>query len=443
MSVDVQNRDRAVMSSGVPGYSSPVRQQLRETSERRQRSPDARNGTRTATQQVDLVRDSAAVRELRETAVRRRMISGVRSGERITIQQLDRVHDSAAIRELRETAVRRNMYAMLAEVGQALDQWPHHDPLAVTIRDVHRTFLRYLSSSVDARTLFQNFIHLVRHAMIDPIRLAPLDEEAVLGQDERTYGRRTLLIYLSTLSPQERVRCPFIPVRRHALARTVVRLLQRQGAHLHVNALEQEYQSLVLRGPLPILPTADTIQEQQRGLSLLERIARIAQQQRTLEVERQQTSEDALREVFTAGAVRIEAAVEASLQEMREEEGQARREQDELVRQLAERDTLELRPLQEAIRICHARNASLRGEAAELEREVRQVRSGISEMETCYVQLQTDVNRLERELAERDSDWLGQLLVVCVCVAVSYILPQGMAVSATPGGVKMGMTFTL
>jgi hypothetical protein len=173
------------------------------------------------------------------------------------------VYPTASHTVLQETALRRQIHAELTALRDALHTCPLDDPLTQELRRWLTGFTAAMRLRADAQEVLQTWIALLQRVLRDPLTQTPLDENPLLGSDGYTYGNLSLSVFLSTAPEERRHRSPIHPdhpavftTRPHDAARTLIRWLQRHGAHEHSQELESAYRALAERAELVPLPTA-------------------------------------------------------------------------------------------------------------------------------------------------------------------------------------------
>lgn len=170
------------------------------------------------------------------------------------------VPETRVLEEVRDTGqVRRQIMAELAGIKELLRSYPLYDEITENIRLWHREFRRFMHVE-NFEPVLNMFVDRLQDILRDPIYQEPLDEKARLGSDGKTYGRKSLAVFLSL--PPENIRQHFplgIITVPHPIVKELVKWLARHGSLLpYSDEIENRYRDLKARGRLAVIPTMET-----------------------------------------------------------------------------------------------------------------------------------------------------------------------------------------
>lgn len=170
------------------------------------------------------------------------------------------VPETRVLEEVRDTGqVRRQIMAELAGIKELLRSYPLYDEITENIRLWRLEFQQFMHVE-NFEPVLNMFIDRLQDILRDPIYQEPLDEKARLGSDKKTYGRKSLAVFLSL--PPENIRQHFplgmitVP---HPIVKELVKWLARHGSLLpYSEEIESRYRDLQARGVKVVIPTRET-----------------------------------------------------------------------------------------------------------------------------------------------------------------------------------------
>jgi hypothetical protein len=105
-------------------------------------------------------------------------------------------------------ALRRQLRAELEGIERVLAESPFHDEKTELIRAWRQRFVEALRLVPNEEEVLQEYIPLMQRLLCNPGGRVPLDEDAVLGSDGRTYGQMYLDVYRASVAAAYRNRSP-------------------------------------------------------------------------------------------------------------------------------------------------------------------------------------------------------------------------------------------
>ena len=150
------------------------------------------------------------------------------------------------------TAARRFPISQLNEIGQFIEDSGYEDETTLKIFEWQNEFLEVRKLRSFDNEIADLYIEKLQEILCDPMIGAPLDEEAILCNDGRTYGSLSLAVY-KLLSPVEfRDRCPFdvnnetpLVGEKHPVVSYMIKWLKYHNEFLYSEELEQAYLNLL------------------------------------------------------------------------------------------------------------------------------------------------------------------------------------------------------
>jgi hypothetical protein len=199
----------------------------------------------------------------------------------------------------------RTFYKDVRWIGEILAASSLHDPLTEGIRIWHKEFTDAIQlKTIDKEKVLNQFLDKLEKILIVPLCNFPLDEEAMLGSDGHTYGRKFLCVHRfksespfnqrSPLRPDDPTPLTAIP---HEIARAMVCWLKRYRPHFSSELVEREYRQIP-QDKMPLFPEkpakANPLQEKLQRIVLEELARKQEHEQRERELSQQRGQLEAL-----------------------------------------------------------------------------------------------------------------------------------------------------
>lgn len=151
-----------------------------------------------------------------------------------------------------DTAIRRRLQAELTRIGDLIAETHFDDAMTRRIGAWRERFFNSLRLNINVEVIQAEFIGLLQEFLVDPSSQTPVDEEAILGSDGRTYSNMTITLYnhsapealrgRSPLEPENAARFTYVP---HPIVRHMTRWLSDHGALLRSEETERRYRELM------------------------------------------------------------------------------------------------------------------------------------------------------------------------------------------------------
>jgi hypothetical protein len=308
------------------------------------------------------------------------------------------IHPVYSPEDIRDTALRRRLQVELSRIADRLAEAHLDDEMTQQIRLWRDRFFSSLRSNADVVAIQEEFTGLLQELLVDPISQAPLDEEAVLGSDGRTYGAMSLTLYIHSAPEAFKGRSPLDPQDptpfssySHPIVRHMTSWLKDHQALLHSEELERTYRELMDQRRT----AAAAVQQNNR----MDRIRRIREQQGQRDAER-----DVARNQRPLDRQLQQAAAEVA-QNIRDQFFPVhQRMQDHAEHHFANLADLERRDQRQMIRL-RGRVEQLDHEALELEHQNQELHDRVERVNRV-VERRLRVQRLMERGVQRDQDLL-------------------------------------
>lgn len=343
----------------------------------------------------------------------------------------------------------------LIEMGYALQQSGLRDTLTQDLVQWHANFLKAFHSKARDQAIGL-FTEQLKKILTNPIGYGPLDEDAVLGSDGRTYSKAFLRHFRCSTEEPYRSRSPLDPhnavpfrTQPHPVVRHLVQWLKKHGQYIAPaeeekkgdELVEEKKEPPVAKGPDARRAHVPVVREEKKGPSIVD-------------------DPDGLRRVIAAQAIQGPIVDDETLEldqllqeecnifedNLNEQVGLLRQETRENVRVVHARlDELE-RLDEEALAPLRQKAAALQAGAADLERgnvelaeETRRIGVQGDETERDNKRLQILINETKIAQAKRESsgwsDLAGALLTIGACALASWSF--GVSIAPMKNGLKV------
>lgn len=184
----------------------------------------------------------------------------------------------------------RTFFEDVSWIGEMLAASSLHDPLTEKIRHWHQNFTGSIQlKTINKEKVLNQFLDKLEKILIVPLCNFPLDEEAMLGSDGHTYGRKFLCVHRfksespfdlrSPLKPDDPAPLTTVP---HEIARSMVCWLKRYRTHFSSELVEREYSQIPV-DKMPLFP-----EKPAKANPLQEKLNRIVQEQLARQQEHEQ-----------------------------------------------------------------------------------------------------------------------------------------------------------
>ncbi len=362
----------------------------------------------------------------------------------------------------RVAAERADIGQELTEIGDLISkyvqdrQYRHRDDnvdeMTQQIGGWQRQFSQLNQSNGDVRRVLSEHIQLMQEILVDCLSHTPLDEDAVLGSDGRTYGSMTLRLYLSTVPEPLRNRSPSFPestdrftASAHPVVKHMLRWLEKHNARLHSADTEAAFKRASERWELPNIPSEPAVQSARDRI-----LARQAERNRVREEEQKKFAEDVIglsrdvQQEREAGFREVHARIDEVSQKANADIDEVQRQHD-----------VQIANIQALIAQREQEIAEGERHNQELRERVSQTNVQISAAERDNLQIEIAMNETRQALKKRDKGWLKDLLTVVaiigVCAFATWALQGALAAAgstatatAAPtmsGGGRIGVSF--
>ena len=156
--------------------------------------------------------------------------------------------------EVFDTVLRRRLRAEIAEIRNQINRFNSTDPLSNLISRWAQDFSESLNvRNVNEQAVLREYIRLLQEILVDSLTNTPLDDEALLGSDGRTYGYKHLCLHIIDVGEEYRSRSPIYPLdpapfstKEHTLARYMIRWLERHNSKLESEEINRAFSDLDL-----------------------------------------------------------------------------------------------------------------------------------------------------------------------------------------------------
>ncbi len=341
---------------------------------------------------------------------------------------------------LHESAESRKLVSDLLQIQSLLQASNLHDETTEQLRNWQKRFSLALKLNLDKPRIEAEFTLLLQEILTDSVSGAPLDEEAYLGSDGRTYGSMALSLYQHSAPEEYKRRSPLdlqnpapFTVEPHPLARRLVQWLKHRGALLRSDEIERNYHELMQQGAAPPPPT-------QRN----ERIRRLKEKQAQRDVERERILSGE-REAF-----------DQIIQETREQTAQLVREhfaevdgraeeraqlQVEQICERAQRQREQLLALQQEIQQADERAQRLDARTLQLQKRLEDTKKALDQAKRDNLALQIAINETRQAInkmnAKRKTNVLGTVLFIAGCAFDTWALQSALTTMRASMGVTV------
>ncbi len=196
---------------------------------------------------------------------------------------------------VRQTAIRRQLICELYTLREAISSSGFSDDMTRQLDEWHTNFSNALRSYSDERQVLSAYIGLLQNILRDPVTLAPLDKQAVLGSDGYTYGSLSLAVYKLGTSEEYRKRSPMNPnnpeslcTRPHPVVRSMLDWVEGHDALLYSKELEERYLQLI---PQKHESTAERIEKYRAKKAEKDRIDELARRKQAVDISAEMESQ--------------------------------------------------------------------------------------------------------------------------------------------------------
>ena len=331
----------------------------------------------------------------------------------ITSLYTSEAYDNPIVAELRANSFQRTIGPDLLEIQDLLLLHSNFtDEISEAIRNWHASFTSFLRNR-DLQSEIERHIFLLQEILVDCKSLTPLDKGSVYGSDGKTYGLKSLSVYLSEVPEEQRNKSPFNPssdviffTMPHPIVNHMVEWLERHDALLHSEDLERAYQILEDHHSVPSLPTFNTEVIQRVSAPILQTQETVIPTQgllsQRIERVRAQMRENAFREL---------------LQQIHEntERGLVRTDET-LTRMITGQEALN-----HAIEGTREQIQQLRTENRALEEQLSDVEQRITNAEAENKKLQMAINEAQKRNKKRKKRWMKELAKTAGFIALGVL----------------------
>jgi len=189
--------------------------------------------------------------------------------------------------------LRRKIKGELAEIKSQIDASGLNDDMTKSIELWRSHFSKAFELNVDGRKILEAYIPLLQDLLIDAFA-QPMDENALLGSDGKTYGHMSLSLYINSTPDIYKNRSPCDPenpkpftVVNHPVVGHMIAWLKKHHAQIRSRDLESQYNLLVASHCAPALPFAAPLTSDPRD-KIRQIFARQAQRERQRKLEMEQ-----------------------------------------------------------------------------------------------------------------------------------------------------------
>lgn len=336
---------------------------------------------------------------------------------------------------LLETALIRKLRSEVAAMKTLLNESQMDDELTEGIREWYFLYAEALTTNRNTQAVYERFLGLMQKILIDPITHTPLDMDAVLGSDGRTYGKKQLRIYLSSLPPrskEEPIRSPLNPndvtpftaeQTPHPIVSYFVRWLSLHGS-LHLSEeVNKKFRELEIGDKLPKVPSsaAERIRLIMKENAERNRLIFEESKKRHSDIEVETKSmKGKVKELFKPVQDGIKDLAITSL---------------DRINAIKENNKKQIKHLKEASKKLGDEIVVLEKRIGEVTTILATVDSGISETERENLQLELAGDKLEKSIKQRKQSWmdgfLGAAVMITACIVVNYLIPGGSSISGS------------
>jgi hypothetical protein len=357
--------------------------------------------------------------------------------EPIQIQKNDQIYPQVPV-FLTKESLRRKTWADLLEINDVITQSGLSDPLTEQISLWSKEFGIALSKTRNVDALLKSYIELMQEMLRDPITLAPLDDQAVLGSDQRTYGFMSLSLYLHSVEETYKSRSPSDPsnpasftTKPHPVARHLVAWLIKHHAHVLSEELEASYKKMMAD-----LQSHKVVQDKKSD-DLDERIQRHRQRKIEREQTKQMLQQPVIEEIsqWENSIAQLIQGVASRILEKKENNFQ---------RQMTRLDELEQKKQKELKEY----NDSIQPSIEKMEQDIRELEEKIQGLEGGIIksrrdldeakktdqELQLAIDNTRKAIKKRNKSWINDLkttvAIIGVCAIATFAL-QGVLVATS------------
>ena len=334
----------------------------------------------------------------------------------------------------------RTFYKDVHWIGEILAASFLHDPLTEGIRSWHKEFTGSIQlETIDKEKILNQYLDQLEKILIVPLCNFPLDEEAMLGSDGHTYGRKFLCVHRfksespfdqrSPLRPDDPAPLTAVP---HEIARSMVCWLKRYRPLFSSELVETEYRQIP-QDKMPLFPDkpakANPLQEKLQRIMQEELVRKQEHEQRERELSLQRNQLETLIDqvVFKQLAILQEQTVQkdtAMHGRLNHVEGQVQ---------------IAVAAFKEKFEQIESNLQNLDHEIAELKGQLNRVGEEIVSAKTDNLRLQTGIKQTEKVIRDREKGALKEFFtgvaVVGACVlgawAASVIIKSMGAATAS------------
>ncbi len=340
---------------------------------------------------------------------------------------------------LHDSRESRKIISDLLKIQETLQTSKLHDETTEQLRNWQKRFSSALKLNLDKVRIEAEFILLLQEILTDSVSGAPLDEEAYLGSDGRTYGSMSLSLYQHSAPEEYKHRSPLdlenpapFTVEPHPLARHLIQWLKERGALLRSESVEKSYQELMQQRIAPPPPTTRNerirrLKEKQAHRDQIKEARLLAEREtfnQIIEETREQTAQ-MIRESFADIDQRAEETTERQIEQIHAQV-EHDREQLRLLRE-------EIANADERARRLDARTIRLRERQEEAERALDQAKRDNFALRIAINETRQALNKMQ---AKRRTNVLGTVLCLAGWAFGSWALQSVL----TTMGASMGAT---
>ncbi len=344
------------------------------------------------------------------------------------------IQASNANPQLYETVMRRRVRAELTELKTIMRETHLQDEMTGTISIWAENFWEALLLNADDDEIFRGFSQLMQELLTDPFFGAPLDEEALLGSDGHTYGKKSHAVWEDRVEEMYKRRSPmdpddptFLDLRPHPVARYMVCWLQRYNLLQVSEDIERAYNEII---PRQRLARIERLRESKAARDR-QRNERIAQNERDLNAEI---------ETILEPLIEVRDLIRNNANELIERAEEIRENDSENIQ--VERDAIQR--IDADITVIDLRNT-------QLIQRVNEVGELISETEKENAKLEIAINKTRKAIKKQRKGWVSGVLktavVVAACAAATWgvgaLVGGGVAISPASGGAKVAVAIIL
>lgn len=365
-------------------------------------------------------------------------MSAISAAAPLPVQQLPVQQSSQANQMLFDSVsiLRRRLRSELSTLRTQITQSGAQDELSTLLLNWINRFEGSLGNQ-NLDDTKNRFIELLKEILVDPFNV-PLDEDAVLGNDGHTYGKKNLVLYFNMVEAAIRNRSPLNPndatvftVDSHPHVRRMIDWIRTHSTYVTSAVVTNRYQALQT-SQLRVFTYEDIRQSNPNRERIRLQIIRVRERNLTLNanvaaVQQQYTALSAqISETFSFVDLRTTQFAQSTLNQLQNIENEMTQQNNQL---------------SQAIQTLDNEISQLEKQSQDLQSQIKNTQTNLTQAQKESKELEQNIIDVQTEIKKRKRNNLKKVLkvaaIIGVCILATWAL--GSLAAAAGSSAKMAV----